>query len=396
MKWVSSFRYLPINYGISLAKVENQTQRVVFENNLDGEKIRLRFSNRYSGKTLTLQSVSVGTVINDQIQNVQPVSRNANTVVMLAPGEECWSDELYYPVEAGKKLAVSVYVKDCQEIESISILWSREGAIVTNSESGDFTQGGDFTDFPAEEIYPMVKADANKGMCFYGFTGLQVYTGDAVRTIAAFGDSITHMSYVTNALSKRLFSEYPGKAALLNCGIGGNRLLHDATYVDMPAIGNGSCFGIAGITRFEQDVFGEEQVDAVLVLEGINDIMHPIQFDHPDEMVTPAELETGYQTLIEIAHRHGAKIYGATILPCGHKDYPEPWMEQFEALRMDTNSRIRNGVGYDGYFDYCLAVQDDNRLEYMQERYHIGDGLHPNDAGGQAIAEQIDLKKIME
>ena len=205
MKWVSSFRYLPINYGISLAKVENQTQRVVFENNLDGEKIRLRFSNRYSGKTLTLQSVSVGTVINDQIQNVQPVSRNANTVVMLAPGEECWSDELYYPVEAGKKLAVSVYVKDCQEIESISILWSREGAIVTNSESGDFTQGGDFTDFPAEEIYPMVKADANKGMCFYGFTGLQVYTGDAVRTIAAFGDSITHMSYVTNALSKRLF-----------------------------------------------------------------------------------------------------------------------------------------------------------------------------------------------
>lgn len=111
---------------------------------------------------------------------------------------------------------------------------------------------------------------------------------------------------------------------------------------------------------------------------------------------SPAELEMGYQTLIEIAHRHGAKIYGATILPCGNKDYPEIWMEQFEALRLDTNSRIRNGVGYDGYFDYSLAVQDDNRLEYMQERYHIGDGLHPNDAGGQAIAEQIDLKKIME
>lgn len=164
MKWVSSFRYLPINYGVSLAKVENQTQRVVFENNLEGEKIRLRFSNRYSGKTLTLQSVSVGTVINNQIQNVQPISRNGSTIVTLEPGEECWSDELYYPVEAGNKLAVSVYVKDCQEIESICILWSREGAIVTNSESGDFTQGGDFADLPAEEIYPMVKADVNKGM----------------------------------------------------------------------------------------------------------------------------------------------------------------------------------------------------------------------------------------
>ena len=89
MKWVSSFRYLPINYGVSLAKLENQTQRVVFENNLNGEKIRLRFSNRYSGKTLTLQSVSVGTVINNQIQNVQLISRNGSTIVTLEPGEEC-------------------------------------------------------------------------------------------------------------------------------------------------------------------------------------------------------------------------------------------------------------------------------------------------------------------
>ena len=70
----------------------------------------------------------------------------------------------------------------------------------------------------------MVKADVNKGMCFYGFTGLQVYTKDTVKAIAAFGDSITHMSYVTNALSKRLFREYPGQVTLLNCGIGGNRL----------------------------------------------------------------------------------------------------------------------------------------------------------------------------
>ena len=31
----------------------------------------------------------------------------------------------------------------------------------------------------------------------------------------------------------------------------------------------------------------------------------------------------------------------------------------------------------------------------MKEEYHTGDGLHPNAAGGAAMAEQVDLEKIM-
>ena len=69
MKWVSSFSYLPINYGIPLVRVEDQTQRVIFDNNLNGTKVRLRFSNRYSSEPLTLNRVSVGIVKDGQIQN---------------------------------------------------------------------------------------------------------------------------------------------------------------------------------------------------------------------------------------------------------------------------------------------------------------------------------------
>lgn len=36
MKWVSSFKYLPLNYGMTVANVENKTQRVTFDNNLNG------------------------------------------------------------------------------------------------------------------------------------------------------------------------------------------------------------------------------------------------------------------------------------------------------------------------------------------------------------------------
>lgn len=394
MKWISAFSYLPINYAVKIADIQDQTQRVIFDNNLNGNKIRLCFSNRYSTESLTLLHVTVGIVRDECVSNVAEVSLKGNTVIELKPGEECLSDELEYPVIAGDKIAITSYVKEKQSIGSICIFWSKEGSDVILSEFGDYTSGGNFADYPAEEVYQIVKEDINKGTVFYGFTGMQVLTDDSVKTIAAYGDSITHMSCVTNALYKRLYMAYPGQVTLLNRGIGGNRVLHDASYVDFIP-GNGSCFGTAGIKRFEQDVFGEDQTDVVLVLEGINDIMHPIQFNHPEEIITSDELVEGYEQFIEIAHRHHARIFGATITPCGNKEYPEEWIPMFENIRLEVNKRIRKGIGYDGYFDYDAAVRDEALPGYMKKEYHIGDGLHPNDVGGAVIAEQIDLKEIM-
>ncbi|MDO4339436.1 MAG: GDSL-type esterase/lipase family protein [Eubacteriales bacterium] len=394
MKWVSTFSYLPVNYGFLLATVENQTQRLTFDNNLNGNRIRIRFSNRYSEKPLTLQRVSVGIVRDGAVQNVCMVSRNGNSVIELKPGEECWSDETEYAVAAGDRIAVSTYVKEPQEIRSVSLFWSKTGPKVRLGRDGDYVSGGRFEECPAEEVYQFVREDANKGQVFYGFTGLQVLTDDKVKTIAAFGDSITHMSYVTNALYKRLYAAYPGQVALVNRGIGGNRVLHDATRVDFIP-GNGCCFGDAGVKRFEKDVFGQEPADVVLVLEGINDIMHPIQFSRLEEQVTPEELLAGYGEYIQTAHRHQVAIFGATIPPCGNEEYPEEWLAAFESVRLEVNRRIREGMDFDGYFDYDEAVRDDLRSGYMRKEYHIGDGLHPNDEGGAAMAEAVYLDEVM-
>lgn len=395
MKWTSAFSYLPINYGFPLANVEDQTQRVIFDNNLNGEKIRLRFSNRYSARPLTLTRVSVGEVRDGRVQDAAMVYRNGNSAIELEPGEECWSDELEYALTAGGKVAVSIYIKERQEIGSVCNFSAQGGPSVSHSGSGDYVSGEAFTVSEVEAACEAAKKETDLGMSFYGFTGLQVLTDESVKTVAAFGDSITHMSYMTNALYQRLYAAYPGQVTLLNRGIGGNRVLYDATCLDIIS-GNGTCFGIAGIKRFEEDVFGEEQADVVLVLEGINDIMHPIQFAHPDERVTADELAAGYQQYIEIAHKHHARIFGATITPCGNEDYPKAWFSAFEEVRVKTNERIREGIGYDGYIDYDAAVRDESRPGYMKKEYHLGDGLHPNDAGGKAMAEKVDLEKIMD
>lgn len=394
MKWVSSFEYLPVNYGVQLAKTADQTQRITFENNLCGEKVRVRLSNRWSKSPLTMHSVSVGIAEGGGVTMVRPVTKDGSEVITLAPGQEDWSDEIALTVKVGDRLAISTYVSEVQSVGSVCAFWSAAGPQVCLSVSGDYTDGGSFLAQPAEAMYPVIAQDLNKGYFFYGVSGLQVYTDDGVRTIAMFGDSITHMSYVSNALAKRLYAAYPGKAALVNRGIGGNRLLHDATRVSfLPA--DGSCFGRAGIMRFEQDVFGLAAADAVLVLEGINDIMHPVQFDHPEECITAEELICGYRYLVSIARKHNAKIFGATITPCGHRDYPEHWLPEFEAVRGEVNDRIRSGIGYDGWFDYDAAVRDDDRPGYMRDDCHIHDGLHPNDPGGALMAAQVDLEAVM-
>ena len=377
MKWVSAFSFLPINYAVELARSEDRTQRLTFDSNLNGEKVRVRFSNRYAKKELRLRSVTVGIVRGDRVENIRPVTLRGRREIALAPGEEAWSDETELSVRALDRLAVTGYTGEPQSV-------------------GDYTGGGPFEPVPSAEIYPVIAEDANpvKAFFFYGVSGLQVWTDDDVKTVVMFGDSITHMGMITNALSARLAEAYPGKVSVINRGIGGNRLLYDATKVDfLPA--EGSCFGPAGVSRFEEDVFGQENADAVLVLEGINDIMHPIQFGHEEEAVTAEELVNGFRTLIDIARRHGAKIFGATVTPCGSDDYPAEWMRRFEEVRTELNRRLREGIGFDGVFDYDAAIRDGARPDRIRAGCHIGDGLHPNDKGGRLMAETIDLSALM-
>ena len=214
-----------------------------------------------------------------------------------------------------------------------------------------------------------------------------------MRVVAAFGDSITHMSYVTNALTKRMYASYPGKVTMINSGIGGNRLVHDATYIE-EVHQIVSVFGEAGIRRFEKDVFEIDSVDSVLSLIGINDIMHPIQFEGRAEATPAAEIIGGYRTIAGIAHSHGAKIYGATITPAGNSEFPASWLPAMEKSRLLLNNWIRGENDFDGYFDYDAAIRDEAKPGYSLPGVHIGDGLHPNDKGAQLVAEVVDLAEL--
>jgi lysophospholipase L1-like esterase len=160
------------------------------------------------------------------------------------------------------------------------------------------------------------------------------------------------------------------RMAVLNAGIGGNRVLLD---------GNGP----SALARFDRDVIAQTGVTHVIVLEGINDIGRG-QNTSP----TAAELIGAHRQMIARAHSRGIKVYGATLTPFEGANY---WTPEGEAKRQALNEWIRTSKAYDAVFDFDAAVRDPSRPTKTLAEYDPGDHLHLNAAGYQAMANTIDL-----
>ncbi|MBQ7615605.1 MAG: hypothetical protein IJU77_11215 [Butyrivibrio sp.] len=395
MKWISSFKYLPIGYGENIAYAENLTQRVSFENNVDGDRIRVRFTNRFGKNELRIKSATIGKDKAPFFVDIKELTVGGEKEITLAPGQEVMSDEIVYESWAGDRLVVSLFFADRQDIDSICCFWADGGAKVA-AFMGDATNDVTADKKSFEILADFIRDDPNAYMMkmFTGFDTVQVLSDDDTKVVAAFGDSITHMSFYTNALQKRLYQNAFGRVCMINSGIGGNRLLADATFVK-EAGKRLVFFGEAGVSRFERDVFELDEVDTVLVLIGINDIMHPIQLEGKESTTNAKDLIEGYKKIISMAHENGAEVFFGTIMPCGNEAYPKEWVSKFEEVRNEVNEWIRRGEMIDGFFDFDMELADSEKPGFMTAFYHIGDGLHPNTLGGEKMADCVDIKTIL-
>lgn len=394
MKWVPAWSYLPINYNFEWGTVENQTQRMILENNLNGNKVRLKFTNLYSTNVLVLNTVTIGLKKKDGhglIEKITRVTLKQKEEIILQPGQEVYSDEVLLDVDCNENLVVSIYVKDTLVVQTGCSVASRELLKVLNSEAGDFTSQQTFGIKSQESLYRQLTNEPieSRMTIAYGVTEVQVLTEDSVKIITAFGDSITHMSFWTGPFAKRLYKAYPGAVTLVNRGIGGNRILRDPAYApDVP--GQGKCFGEAGIKRFERDVYGDFVTDIVLILEGINDMGFAFYFNLPEEKVSANDLIEGLGTYIQIARNYGSKVYIGTVIPSRNDQVQ--WFPEIDECRQSLNQWIRENKTIDGVMDFDRAIRDKKNPEYMLAQYHLGDGVHPNSIGGNEMAQNIPLE----
>jgi len=350
----------------------NQTIRMIAPVSIGGRRVRVQLSNAFGTMPLKLGAVHVALRAKDSA--IAPGSDRALTFsgqpsFTIPPGASALSDPVDLEVPPLGELAVSVYVPEAAGPPTIHTAGLHTTYI---SKSGDAT------------AQPSIE-DGITTQSWYWLSNIQVLAPADVSAIVAFGDSITDGARSTpdadrswpSRLARRLAANREtAHIAVLNQGIGGNRVLRDNT-------------GVNALARFDEDVLSPAGVKWLIVLEGINDIGQGARANAlPENAVTAAELIAAHRQMIERAHLRGIKVMGATLTPYGGAGYSS---EKGESIRDAVNTWIRTSGAFDAVVDFEAATRDPKNPKQFRPEFDSGDHLHPSDAGYQAMADAIDL-----
>lgn len=374
-KWVSV-------WGNALSRpVENPeryakdlTLRYVITPTIDGEKIRLTFSNFEGYEDAVISTVTVAKteprfnrdVCKDTIRNV---TFDGKRELHLEPGEIRKSDELDFCVSRGEQFSVSFYLKEYTGMGS--------GVATSGPLSIGYFARGRYSDkisLPVEVSKPTTT--------FYFLNTIDVLASPENRAIMAFGDSITQQSW-PEYLTKRMLRDSIGHITVVRRAIGGSRVLREYTCLESVH------YGRRGIDRFQRDLELTEGISEVIVLHGINDLIHPQEgrpFRSLSDLPTASELINGLRVYIRIAREHGLKIRFGTITPFGNWC---TYTDEKEQIRRQVNEWIRNNTEADGCADFSEAIADPADKKCVLSIYDRDDGLHPSLAGAEHMAESI-------
>lgn len=357
----------------------NQTLRQIVHTSIGGSRARVVLSNAYGTVPVTVGAAHIALREKDSaIQSSgRPLTFSGRPSVTIPANAVIYSDPVDLVVPQLADLAIDLYLPGTTNTPGTITMHG--GAFQTNyiSETGNHA---------GKPTLPAVA----RIQSWFLLSRVDVMASDAVGAVVAFGDSITDGARSTSdtnnrwpdQLARRLLAQGI-KMGVLNAGIGGNRVLSEASVppgADVRAVGA----GMNALARFERHVLSQPGITHVIVLEGINDIGNARQNPTP----TAEDLIAGHKQLIDQAHARGLKIYGATLTPFWGAAY---YTEVGEAKRQALNEWIRTGKAYDGVVDFDRATRDPNDPKKLLEKNDSCDYLHPADAGYQAMGDAIDL-----
>ena len=349
----------------------DSTLREIVHVSIGGPMVRVIFTNEFGTDPLTIGAANIavsqgGSTVN--LVSSAGLTFGGRTAITIPPGALVVSDPATLNLPASADLAISLFLP-AQPIKQLS---QHGSADQTSYIAPGNVVGAKTLDSPSEiRSWPFVK-------------GVDVKVSAQSAAVVAFGDSITDGAFATlnqnarwpDELARRLLAN-PKTAgiAVLNEGIGGNRILHDNT-------------GPSALARFDRDVIAQSGAKYLIVLECINDIGHAYDPGRAFDVVSADDLITGYIQMVERARAHGIKVYIATATPYMGAKYASPAGEE---VRQAVNKWIRTTKQIDGFIDFDKAPQDPANPGMFLPAYDHGDHLHPSDPGYKAMGDAIDL-----
>jgi len=376
-KWVGAWATGLVTVDKSAFK--NQTLRLIVRSTLGGKRLRVRLSNLYGNKKLTIGAAHVALRDGASERIVGGSDRKltfgGETAAVIGPGALIVSDPVDLDVKALSDLAVSLYIPG--EVQEAFPITGHGNCHQTNylSVEGDHT---------AAVSLPVKEKTEN----WYFLSAVEMVAPANTGGIVCFGDSLTEgnlSSLDSNSrwpdqLARRLSARSGRLFGVMNQGIGGNRILHDLR-------------GDSALRRFDRDVLAQPGATHAIVYIGTNDLRN--QRGNPAEVVTAEQMIAGLKQLALRAKAGGLIVYGATMIPYENETYhPGAWTPQGEAKRQAINEwmRAHGAEHFDALIDFDKAVLDPAHPTSMRAEYDCGDHLHPSDNGYRHMGDEIDLK----
>ncbi|MEU0529900.1 SGNH/GDSL hydrolase family protein [Amycolatopsis tolypomycina] len=344
--------------------LDNATLRETAQVTVGGQRIRLRFSNAFGGAPLPLTAVSVARPVSGAAGvsgvvpgSVVPVTFHGKPSTTVPQGAQVVSDPLPFPVRSLENISVTAYLANGQASTSIT---SHPGSRTTSY----LLAGNHVSDLELPGATPVDH--------WYFLSGIEVLS--PANAVAVIGDSISDGRGSTtngndrwpNVLASRLHG-----VSVVNQAAGGNRVLQDG-------------LGPNVLARLDRDLLATSGVSWAIVFEGVNDIGTAAPADAAG---VADQLIDAYDQILVRAHAQDIRVYGATITPFGgNTGYDNPLREE---ARQKVNAWIRQPGHFDALLDFDKVVRDPAAPSKLLPAYDVGDHLHLNPAGYQAIGSSV-------
>ncbi|MDP5278622.1 SGNH/GDSL hydrolase family protein [Sphingomonas sp. DG1-23] len=378
--WVASWatsQMVPTGENAAPAEdLTDATIRQIVRVSIGGKRLRVRLSNAFGTTPLVIDAASVALSADNATARILPAGARAlrfggQAVVTIPAGADYLSDPVDLAIAPGADLAITLHLPLPPERQT-----GHPGA----RAHSHFAHG--------QQVMAEALAGAKIATRWYAIGGVEVDAPGA-GALVILGDSITDGYGVqpnTNArwpdrLAARLRAHPATRnLAVLNAGIGGNRLRLDGT-------------GPNALARFEREVLAPPGVTHLLVIEGINDL-GTLTRDAPatpdQHAALVREMIGVFEQIVARARAHGIKAIGGTIMPDGASAYYHPDVAN-EADRAAVNAWIRAPGNFDAVVDFDAAMRDPKNPTRLRPELDSGDGLHPSIAGYQAMADAVPL-----
>ncbi|MCQ4205408.1 SGNH/GDSL hydrolase family protein [Streptomyces coelicoflavus] len=379
--WVGAWATAPAaaEPGTETTGMAGRSVRNVVHTSVGGTSARITLSNLYGQSPLTVTHASIALAAGPDTaaavgDTMRRLTFGGSARVIIPAGGQVMSDVARIAIPYGANVLVTTY----SPLPSGPVTYHPMARQTSYLADGDRT--ADVTGVAYTTPTPYWRY----------LTALDVLSHEADGTVVAFGDSITDGLGAdvdanhrwTDVLAERLHDaagdgrDTP-RYSVVNEGISGNRLLTGRTGrpADNPS----------GLSRFERDVLHRTGVKVVVVLLGVNDILHSPELADRDGILT------GLRTLVDRAHDRGLRVVGGTILPFGGYG---GHTEARETMRQQINEEIRSGRVFDAVVDFDKALRDPYDPRRMRSDYDSGDHLHPGDKGYARMGQVLDLDTL--